>query len=43
MPKSVQGEAKQLIRKIYLALTGKVVVAAFGQFISSYQTKSSKA
>jgi len=39
MPKSVQGKAKQLIHEMYLAPTRKAALAAYGQFISSYQTK----
>ena len=43
MPKSVQGKAKQLIHEMYLAPTRKAALAAYDQFISSYQTKFPKA
>ena len=43
MPKSVQGKAKQLIHEMYLAPTRKEALAAYDQFISSYQTKFPKA
>ncbi len=43
MPKSVQGKAKQLIHEMYLAATRKAALAAYDQFISSYQTKFPKA
>jgi putative transposase len=43
MPKSVQGKAKQLIHEMYLAPTRKGALAAYDQFISSYQTKFPKA
>jgi transposase-like protein len=39
MPKSVQGKAKQLIHEMYLAPTRKAALAAYDQFISSYQSK----
>jgi transposase-like protein len=43
MPKSVQGKAKQLIHEMYLAPNRKAALAAYGQFISSYQAKYPKA
>ena len=43
MPKSVQGRAKQLIHEMYLAPTRKAALAAYDQFISSYQVKFPKA
>jgi putative transposase len=43
MPKSVQGKAKQLIHELYLAPIGKEALAAFDQFLSSYQVKFPKA
>jgi transposase-like protein len=43
MPKSVQGKAKQLIHEMYLAPTRKAALAAFDQFLSSYQIKFPKA
>jgi putative transposase len=43
MPKSVQGKAKQLIHEMYLAPTRIAALAAYDQFISSYQTKFPKA
>src|SRR6201995_925310 len=43
MPKSVQGKAKQLIHEMYLAPTRKAALAAYEQFISSYQIKFPKA
>jgi putative transposase len=43
MPKSVQGKAKQLIHEMYLAPTCKAALAAYDQFISSYQAKYPKA
>jgi putative transposase len=43
MPKSVQGKAKQLIHEMYLAPTRKAALAAYDQFISSYQSKFPKA
>ena len=43
MPKSVQGKAKQLIHEMYLSPTRKAALAAYDQFISSYQTKFPKA
>ena len=43
VPKSVQGKAKQLIHKMYLAPTSKAALAAYDQFISSYQIKFPKA
>jgi putative transposase len=43
MPKSVQSKAKQLIHEMYLAPTRKVALAAYDQFISSYQNKFPKA
>ena len=42
MPKSVQGKAKQLIHEMYLAPTRKAALAAYDQFISSYQIKFEK-
>ena len=43
MPKSVQGRAKQLIHEIYLSPTRKAALAAYDQFITSYQAKYPKA
>jgi putative transposase len=43
MAKSVQGKAKQLIHEMYLAPTRKAALAAYDQFISSYQAKFPKA
>ena len=43
MPKSVQGRAKQLIHEMYLSPTRKAALAAYDQFISSYQAKYPKA
>jgi putative transposase len=43
MAKSVQGKAKQLIHEMYLAPTRKAALAAYDQFISSYQIKFPKA
>jgi hypothetical protein len=43
MPKSVQGKAKQLIHEMYLAPTRKAALAAYDQFISSYQANYPKA
>jgi putative transposase len=43
MPKSVRGKVKQLIHEMYLAPTRKAALAAYGQFIFSYQTKFPKA
>ena len=43
MPKSVQGKAKQLIHEMYLAPTRKAALAAYEQFINSYQIKFPKA
>ena len=43
MPKSVQGKAKQLIHEMYLAPTRKAALAAYDQFVSSYQAKYPKA
>jgi transposase-like protein len=43
MPKSVQGKPKQLIHEMYLAPTRKTALAAYEQFISSYQAKYPKA
>src|ERR1700676_4279885 len=43
MPKSVQGKTKQLIHEMYLAPTRKAALAAYDQFISSYQIKFPKA
>jgi transposase-like protein len=42
MRKSVQGKAKQLIHEMYLAPTRKAALAAYDQFLSSYQTKFPK-
>jgi Transposase, Mutator family len=39
----VQGKANQLIHEIYLAPTRKEALAAFDQFLSSYQVKFPKA
>ena len=41
--KSVQGKAKQLIHEMSLAPTRKAALAAYDQFISSYQIKFPKA
>jgi hypothetical protein len=41
MPKSVQGKAKQLIHEMYLAPTRKAALAAYDQFLSSYQIPKS--
>jgi putative transposase len=43
MPKSVQGRAKQLIHEMYLSPTRKAALAAYDQFIDSYQAKYPKA
>jgi putative transposase len=43
MPKSVQGHAKQLIHEMYLSPTRKAALAAYEQFITSYQAKYPKA
>src|SRR5262245_35897674 len=43
MPKSVQGKAKQLVHEMYLAPTREAALAAYDQFISSYQIKFPKA
>ena len=43
LPKSVQAKAKQLIHEMYLAPTRKSALAAYEQFISSYQVKFPKA
>jgi putative transposase len=43
MPKSVQGRAKQLIHEMYLSPTRKAALAAYDQFITSYQAKYPKA
>ena len=42
MLKSVQGKVKQLIHEIYLAPARKAALAAYDQFISSYQIKFQK-
>src|ERR1700736_5058034 len=42
MPKSVQGKAKQLIHEMYMAPIRKAALAAYDQFISSYQNQISK-
>jgi putative transposase len=39
LTKSVQGKAKQLIHKMYLAPTRKAALVAYDQLISSYQIK----
>ena len=39
MPKSVQAKAKQLIHEMYLAPTRQGALAAYEQFINSYQLK----
>ncbi len=39
----IQGKAKQLIHEMYLSPTRKSALAAYDQFISSYQTKFPKA
>ena len=41
MPKN-QGKAKSLIHEMYLAPTRKAAMAAYDQFISSYQSNSRK-
>jgi putative transposase len=43
MPKSVQGRAKALIHEMYLSPTRKAALAAYDQFITSYQAKYPKA
>jgi putative transposase len=43
MPKSVQGRAKTLIHEMYLSPTRKAALAAYDQFINSYQAKYPKA
>jgi hypothetical protein len=43
MPKSVQGRAKQLIHEMYLSPTRKTALAAYDQFIATYQAKYPKA
>ncbi len=43
MPKSVQGRAKELIHEMYLSPTRKAALAAYDQFIASYQAKYPKA
>lgn len=43
MAKSVQGRAKQLIHEMYLSPTRKAALAAYEQFITSYQAKFPKA
>jgi putative transposase len=43
MPKSVQGRAKELIHEMYLSPTRKSALAAYDQFITSYQAKYPKA
>ena len=43
MLKSVQGRAKALIHEMYLSPTRKAALAAFDQFITSYQAKYPKA
>jgi putative transposase len=43
MPKSVQGRVKQLIHEMYLSPTRKAALAAYDQFIASYQAKYPKA
>jgi putative transposase len=43
MPKSIQGRAKQLIHAMYLSPTRKAALAAYEQFITSYQAKFPKA
>jgi tetratricopeptide (TPR) repeat protein len=42
MPKSVQGRAKALIHEMYLSPTRKSALAAYDQFIVSYQAKYPK-
>jgi transposase-like protein len=42
MAKSVQGRAKQLIHEMYLAPTRKAALAAYDQFMASYQAKFPK-
>jgi transposase-like protein len=43
MPKSIQGRAKALIHEMYLSPTRKAALAAYDQFINSYQAKYPKA
>ena len=43
MPKSVQGKAKLLIHEMYLSPTRQAALAAYDQFIASYQAKFPKA
>jgi transposase-like protein len=43
MPRSVQGWAKQLIHEMHLSPTRKAALAAYDQFIASYQAKYPKA
>lgn len=43
MPKSVQGRAKTLIHEMYLSPTRKAALAAYDQFLASYQAKFPKA
>ncbi len=43
MPKSVQGRAKELVHEMYLSPTRKAALAAYDQFIASYQAKYPKA
>ena len=43
MLKSIQGRAKALIHEMYLSPTRKAALAAFDQFITSYQAKYPKA
>jgi hypothetical protein len=43
MPKSLQGRAKELIHEMYLSPTRKAALAAYDQFLASYQTKYPKA
>jgi putative transposase len=42
MPKSVQGRAKTLIHEMSLSPTRKAALAAYDQFITSYQAKYPK-
>jgi putative transposase len=43
MPKSVQGRAKDLIHEMYQSPTRKAALAAYDQFIASYQAKYPRA
>jgi putative transposase len=43
LPKSIQGRAKDLIRAMYQSPTRKAALAAYDQFITSYQAKYPRA